>query len=132
MDRRIDLFSTTALLLTVGLFGAACNSAPTAEGDGSIASYSAVTGRLTTTLAHPLDEVRDAAVQAAEELRYGIEKNSADSTQAELLVREATDDAIRIYLRRRGPEITEVTIGVGPFGGEDKARVLLDRLIDSL
>jgi hypothetical protein len=116
-----------AALLASALVLPACKSTQTSSG-GTTTTFHQITGDLTFTVDAPLDRTWGAAQAAVEDLQFRTTGKSKDAIQGVLNAKAANDDSIKITIEKRTESATDVTVGVGPFGKEQTARLVGDKL----
>jgi hypothetical protein len=94
--------------------------------------YQPVTGNLRAAVSTPLDRVWAATQAAVDELEFRSSGKSKDALSASLIANGAVGTEVRVRLERRGESLTEIIIGVGPFGRRATADALLDRIKSKL
>jgi hypothetical protein len=115
----------TALLALAALTG--CSSTPAAPGV-SASTYNQLTGNLTTTLDATLDRAWASAKSTVEELQFRPGTSTKDALTGILTAKTADNTEVKIRLEQRTQSTTDVTVGVGPFGKEATARLILGKI----
>jgi hypothetical protein len=125
---------TAAILLALALFPAvpACTNSASAGRGESTATFNKATGNLSATTDRSLDDAFAAAKQAMNDMGYSTEKASQDALKGVIVAREADGGRIDATLFRKADRVTEIEVGVGAFGNESKARIILDKILARL
>jgi hypothetical protein len=124
-----------SLVLAAGLCatGALSGCSTTTRGDhGASVTYSKFDGKLTTTFEAPLEVTWTAAQAAIESVEFTTESKAKDATQAILKARTAAKSPVNVTIKRRSTNVSDVVIGVGSFGEEATAYMVLDKMKDEL
>ena len=108
----------------VGMAGG-CVVAAAGLGAGTVAY---VRGDLETMEAKSLDEVYNATEKAVSELGLNISRKTKDAMSAVFVGRDAEDKKIRIKLTAAEDDMTELSIRIGMFGNETKARRIYEEI----
>jgi hypothetical protein len=122
------------LLLAAALLPAlpACtNSASAGKGD-STAVFNKATGNLTANTDRSLEDSFAASKTAMNDMGYSTEKANQDALKGVIVAREADGGRIDVTLQRKADRVTEIEVGVGAFGNESKARLILDKILARL
>ena len=96
------------------------------------ATFSQISGHLNATLEAPIDRVWTAAQAAIEELQFKTGTKSKDALTGLLTAKTADNSDVRVRLDKRTDATTDVMVGVGPFGKEATARIVLDKIKEKL
>lgn len=120
------VFTAAALTLT------ACNTTSSSGKGGEQATYSSVTGNLSTTAAFSLDAAFNAAKGAMDDMQYKTDKAEKDALKGLVEARESDGHKVSIGLTRKADKVTDIEVSVGAFGQESKARLILDKMLARL
>ena len=113
-------------LLTVG----GCVVA--AVGVGAAGTVAYVKGDLELVEPTGLDQVYSAAERAVDDLGLFVLSKKKDELAASIIARDADDKKIYIRLSATSQGITKLSIRVGTFGNETKARLVYDKIKENL
>lgn len=122
------LLASTVLAASLAVTGACTSSATTAGGDNAVAEYNKVTGNLEVTVSSSLENAYRASKAGLESLQYRITEDAKDALQARIVAKEATDKTNTVFIKKRADNVTDITVSVGAFGDETKARLILDEI----
>jgi hypothetical protein len=113
-----------AAAISLGSIGCAA----IAVGAGAAGAVAYLRGDLQTTLAHPYENVLQAAQEAVGEMGFVMESESIDALTATYTGRTAADQQVNITVQNSGENLTDLRIRVGTFGDERQSRVILDSI----
>jgi Protein of unknown function (DUF3568) len=126
MKTPMMLLAAAVIAMTSGCIALAVGAA------AGVGTYAYVEGIMKTTLEANLDRTWDATQKSVEQLQFTVKSSSKDALQAKLVAREANNTDVKIYLERKGDNLTEVSIRVGVFGDEAQSRLILDKIKQNL
>jgi hypothetical protein len=121
----------TTLLLTSALLTGCYSSASAGKGDAA-ATFNKATGNLIATTNSTLDASFDAAQGALNDMGYSTSEAKKDYLKGILKAREADGGLVQIDLNRKADQVTDIEVGVGAFGNESKARLILEKIFQRL
>jgi hypothetical protein len=126
MKTKWPMAAILGLVLVTGS-GCALFVVGAAAGAGA-AGYAYVNGEMKSTESVPLDQAWSATLAAAKDLEFPIISQSKDAAEAQLTVRNASDDKIVINLKAVSDKATEFRIRVGTFGDKTLSDHILDKI----
>ena len=91
-----------------------------------------VTGQLEDYRPESLDDVRNATVQAMNDLEFSVTSTEKDALSSTVVARDARDRRIRVRLNRTEQDTTKITIRVGTFGDEEASRTIYQRITENI
>lgn len=112
------LFSIIIMQGCVAIIGAGA-------GAGTVAY---VRGELQTTYAASFNRTWDASVKALKDLGITIYNTKKDATEGDIEATKADGTKVKINLKPKGQDITEVRIRVGIFGDEEVSRTISNQV----
>ena len=115
----------SVLIVSIAGMAGGCVVAAAGLGAGTVAY---VRGDLETMEAKSLDEVYNATEKAVSELGLNISRKTKDAMSAVFVGRDAEDKKIRIKLTAAEDDMTELSIRIGMFGNETKARRIYEEI----
>lgn len=115
-----------AAVLSLSLLSA-CRTTQDPE-SGRDVRYNKVTGHLNTVLEAPIERVWSAVQAAVDELQFKPGTTNKDALTGILTAKTADNNNIRIRIERLTENTTDATVIVGPFGEQDTAREIMDRI----
>lgn len=116
------LFSIIMMQGCVAIIGAGA-------GAGTVAY---VRGELQTSYAAPLNKTWDASIEALKDLGITIYNTKKDNTEGDIEATKADGTKVKINLKPKGQDITEVKIRVGIFGDEEVSRTISNQIAKRL
>lgn len=116
-----------ASILTASIAG--CNTSPTSSRGGEQATFSKISGSISTSVAASLDRTFDAAKSAMGDMQYTTDRATKDALKGIIEAREADGRKVTTTVTRRADDITDISISVGTMGDEAKARMILDKIL---
>jgi hypothetical protein len=121
---------TRAMMAGLCLWAVACGACTSSSvsSSGAHEEYNQLTGNLTSTLEAPLDRAYEAAQAALDDLQFTTTDKSKDALQALLSARMADKSTVRVTLEKKSDRVTEATVGVGTFGKEGMARIVMEKI----
>lgn len=126
MKTPMMLLAAAVIAMTSGCIALAVGAA------AGVGTYAYVEGIMKTTVEASLDRTWDAANKSVEQLQFSVKSSSKDALQAKLVARESDKTDVKIYLERKGDNLTEVSVRVGVFGDEAQSRLILDKIKQNL
>ncbi len=120
-----------SLILTSALLTGCYSSASAGKGDAA-ATFNKATGNLIATTNSPLDAAFDAAQGAMNDMGYSTSEAKKDYLKGIIKAREADGGLIQVDLDRKADQVTDIEVGVGAFGNESKARLILEKILHRL
>ncbi|HMN42300.1 MAG TPA: DUF3568 family protein [Phycisphaerales bacterium] len=124
----LALILSSALLLSAP----GCYSSASAGAGDAAATFNKATGNLTATTNSTLDAAFDAAQGAMNDMGYSTSEAKKDYLQGIIKAREADGGLVSVELERKADKVTQIEVGVGAFGNESKARLILEKILARL
>jgi hypothetical protein len=128
---RLRVASILFAVVLLPALPACTNTASAGKGD-STAVFNTVSGNLTTSTDRPIEDAFAAAKQGVSDMGYSTEKANQDALKGVIVAREADNGRVDVTLLRKAERVTEIEVGVGAFGDEAKARLILDKILARL
>jgi hypothetical protein len=91
-----------------------------------------VQGDLKVTIDQQIDPVYKVAKETVDKMNVMIIESRHDALAGKIVFRDASDDKVTIALKRTGEDFTDMSIRVGFFGDETKARAVYDKIKKNL
>lgn len=129
MARLQKTLMTIGAVAICGLAIAGCSSNPSSQRGGEVVTYNKVSGTASTSAAATLDSAFDAAKGAMGDMQYTTESATKDALQAIVVAREADNSKVTVRMDRKAERVTEISVSIGAFGSETKARMILDKIL---
>jgi hypothetical protein len=94
--------------------------------------YSYAHGEMVNRELVSMDRAFLATQSALTSLEFRPQDQSKDALQAYITAQMADNKEVKVRLHRIGENVTEFRVKVGPFGDEEKSRLVMDRIRRSL